>query len=67
MKWIVLEDKQTPETFIAVIGIPDFRKHSAEQQPCSCFKNKQEAMAHALALKRELKVNEIRVFTPEGY
>jgi hypothetical protein len=67
MKWIVLEDKQTPETFIAVIGIPDLRKHSAEEQPCTCFRNKQDALARALALKRELHIKDIRVFTPEGY
>jgi hypothetical protein len=65
MKWIVLEDKQTPETFIAVIGIPESRKHALEHEPCSYFKNKQDALTYAIALKRELNVNEIRVFTPD--
>jgi hypothetical protein len=66
MKWIVLEDKQTADTFIAVIGLPEYRRHTAEQGPCSCFRNKQEALARALALKHQLQVNEIRVFTLEG-
>jgi hypothetical protein len=66
MKWIVVEDKQTSGTFIAVIGIPEYRRHTAEQGPCSRFRNKQEALERAFELKRQLHVNDIREFTLEG-
>lgn len=66
MKWIVIEDKQTTITLIAVIGVPETRKHSAEHQACASFQNKSNALAHALHLKQKTQAGELRVFLPEG-
>lgn len=65
MKWIVLEDHATKNTFIAVIGVPDSRKLVCEKEPCSYFLNKDEAMKRARQLKHNLNVNQIKVIVPE--
>lgn len=65
MKWIVLEDKKAQTTFIAVVGVPETRKHSIENEICSYYKSKKEAIDRAILLKRETGAREIKVFIPE--
>lgn len=65
MKWIVLEDHDTPNTFIAVVGKSGTRTLSCEKKPCRYFPTCEDALRYARELRHQLQVKDIRILTPE--
>lgn len=65
MRWIVLEDKETKNTFIAVVGVSDSRKLTCEKEPCQSFASKADALKRARQLRQDLNVRQIKVIIPE--